>query len=126
MNIHSRIRQLRLAKGLSMEALADLVGVSFQAVQQWEKPDGTAPTRKRTLKVAVALDTTVEYLMHGITQGPATPSLGAIDGLTPDEAKLIDALRNLPEHRLNLYRAQIIDESLQDDPPKRLKDRRAG
>ena len=36
MNIHRRIREAREAKGISQNAFAKLVGVSAQAVQQWE------------------------------------------------------------------------------------------
>ncbi len=47
-----------------MEALASLVGVSWQTVQQWENGK-TAPRRTRLARVAEALGTTVEYLSLG-------------------------------------------------------------
>lgn len=65
MTIHSRIRDLRIQKELSMEALAERVGVSWQTVQQWERDGGTAPKRTRLQKVAEELGTTPEYLMSG-------------------------------------------------------------
>ncbi|SDV49790.1 XRE family transcriptional regulator [Chitinasiproducens palmae] len=67
MSIHSRIKQLREANGLSMEALAKRVGVSaWQTVQQWEREEkGTAPKRARLQAVADALGTTPEYLLVG-------------------------------------------------------------
>ena len=40
LNIGNKIRRLRKAKNLSQEALARLLGVSFQAVSKWET--GTA------------------------------------------------------------------------------------
>lgn len=66
MNINRKIREARKKKGLSQSALATLVGVKPQAVQQWElekpitKPNGkvinpTAPSRKNQPKVAEAL-----------------------------------------------------------------------
>ena len=49
-----------------MEKLAELVGVkSWQTIQQWEKPNGTAPKRERLQRVADALDTTQNYLLLG-------------------------------------------------------------
>jgi len=64
--IHDRIKERRLAKGLSMEALASQLGLkSWQTVQQWENGK-TAPHRKRLPDVARELDTTVEYLNQGI------------------------------------------------------------
>lgn len=66
MNIHRRIKERREALGLSMQALADRVGVkAWQTVQQWEKEGGTAPKRERLLAVAHALKTTPEYLLFG-------------------------------------------------------------
>ncbi|WP_368640450.1 XRE family transcriptional regulator [Castellaniella ginsengisoli] len=68
-SIHERIKAARLAKGLSMEALAPLVGVkAYQTVQQWEN-GSTAPSRKRLERVANVLGTTVEYLLQGIEPG---------------------------------------------------------
>lgn len=40
LNIGNKIRRLRKSKNLSQEALARLLGVSFQAVSKWET--GTA------------------------------------------------------------------------------------
>lgn len=64
-SIHKRIRRLREAKSLSQEALAALVGVKYQSVQEWEREGGTAPNRSRQLKVAKALGVTVPELMLG-------------------------------------------------------------
>lgn len=66
MSIHQRIKQRREELGLSMQALADLVGVSaWQTIQQWEKENGTAPKRERLAAVAQALQTTPETLLFG-------------------------------------------------------------
>lgn len=48
-----------------MEALAKDIGVSWQTIQQWEKPNGTAPKRTRLEKVARILNTTSNYLLTG-------------------------------------------------------------
>jgi transcriptional regulator with XRE-family HTH domain len=64
--IHTRIKQRREALGISMKALADMVGVSaWQTIQQWEREDGTAPKRDRLEAVARALQTTPEALLFG-------------------------------------------------------------
>lgn len=62
--IHARIKKLRETHQMSMEGLADAVGVSWQTVQQWENGK-TAPKRKRLEDVATALGTTVDYLLTG-------------------------------------------------------------
>lgn len=64
-SIHQRIKRLRETKGLSQEALAKLVGVKYQSVQEWERENGTAPSRKRQPKVASALGVSVPELMTG-------------------------------------------------------------
>lgn len=63
--IHSRIKEKRLEKKLSMLALGKLVNVSWQTIQQWERSDGTAPRFSRLQQLADALDTTKAYLLDG-------------------------------------------------------------
>lgn len=66
MNINKRIKERRLALGLtSHKALAELVGVTWQTVQQWEKEGGTAPNRSRIDAVAAALGVSAEWLRTG-------------------------------------------------------------
>lgn len=72
MSINNRIKERRLAMGLSShKALADLVGVTWQTVQQWEKEGGTAPNRSRMDAVAAALGVTAEWLRTGVTGSTA-------------------------------------------------------
>ncbi|MEJ7685657.1 MAG: helix-turn-helix transcriptional regulator [Variovorax sp.] len=64
MTIHENIKQARLAKGWSMERLAEEVSkaeglskvLAWQTVQQWEREGGTAPKRKRLDVVAKLLN----------------------------------------------------------------------
>lgn len=66
MSINKRIKERRLALGLaSHKALAELVGVTWQTVQQWEKEGGTAPNRSRIDAVAAALGVSAEWLRTG-------------------------------------------------------------
>ncbi|MGB3835908.1 XRE family transcriptional regulator [Castellaniella sp.] len=66
--IHKRIKTARNAKQLSMEQLAELVGVSYQTVQQWENGK-TAPKRQRLGKLAGVLGVTPEHLSLGVGPG---------------------------------------------------------
>ena len=68
-----RVQQLRKAKGLSQEELADRVGVSRQAVSKWESGQ-TAPDLERLLALGAQLDTTTDYLLTG--QHPAAREQG--------------------------------------------------
>lgn len=64
-SIHQRIKRLRVAKGLSQEGLAEILGVKYQSVQEWERENGTAPSRKRQADVAEALGVKIEELLLG-------------------------------------------------------------
>ena len=57
MTIHARIKAARKAKGMTEQQLADLIGVTRAAVQQWEREEkGTAPKRTIQGKVAQYID----------------------------------------------------------------------
>lgn len=64
MSIGARITELRKEKQLSQGQLADLLGVSRQAVSKWEN-DQTSPDTLNLIKIADALDTEVEFLATG-------------------------------------------------------------
>lgn len=65
MSIHRLIKEGRLSLGLSEREFADAVGVSRGAVQQWEKPGGTAPRRSSQHRVAQVLGISVAELISG-------------------------------------------------------------
>ena len=62
MNIADRIQKLRKAKGISQEQLADVVGVSRQAVSKWEM--GTIPDMENMVKLGRYFDCSLDYLMN--------------------------------------------------------------
>jgi transcriptional regulator with XRE-family HTH domain len=104
-SIHHRIKQLREAKGLTLEAMAELVGVSWQSVQQWERENGTAPSRKRQKKAAEVLGVTVSEL---ISDGkPET-----IGALADDvERKLLAQLVKLYNGLDSRGKTKLLDEA---------------
>ena len=64
MSIGVRITELRKEKQLSQGQLAQLLGVSRQAVSKWEN-DQTSPDTINLIKIADILDTEIEYLATG-------------------------------------------------------------
>lgn len=70
MTLGERIKQCRQAAHLSQEKVAELVGVSRQAVTKWES-DQSAPNTENLFKLAQVLGTTVDFL---ITQEGSTMS----------------------------------------------------
>ena len=65
MSIHKLIREGRRRLGMSEQQFADAAGVSRGAVQQWEKPGGTAPKRSNQPRVAELLGVSVVELLSG-------------------------------------------------------------
>jgi transcriptional regulator with XRE-family HTH domain len=63
MGIGKRIKELRLAKGMTLEELGNKVGVGKSTVRKWETGLIENMRRDKILKVAKALDCTVEYLL---------------------------------------------------------------
>ena len=77
MSIHRLIREGRQRLGMSEQQFADAVGVSRGAVQQWEKPGGTAPKRSNQPRVAELLGISMAELLSGgsnIGPGDSTPT----------------------------------------------------
>ena len=66
MSVHTLIRNGRLRLKMSEQQFADAVGVSRGAVQQWEKPNGTAPKRATQPRVAALLGISTAELMTGV------------------------------------------------------------
>lgn len=64
MSIGERISELRKNRGLSQGHLAQLLGVSRQAVSKWEN-DSSSPDTIRLIQLADILDTDAEYLATG-------------------------------------------------------------
>lgn len=72
-----RLRRLRVARGLTQERFAKLVGVTKSAVSQWE--DGRTKNLKLIplARALVVLNTDLPYLVWGENRGPdgGEPSL---------------------------------------------------
>lgn len=63
MDIGDKIKQLREAKGMTLEELGNKVGVGKSTVRKWETGMIENMRRDKIKKVADALDTTPDYLM---------------------------------------------------------------
>lgn len=65
MNIADRIQSLRKSKGISQEQLADVVGVSRQAVSKWES-EQTIPDLEKVILMSEYFEVTTDYILKGI------------------------------------------------------------
>jgi len=68
--LNERLKNLRLAKGLTLQQVGDFFGISRASVASWES--GTnQPDPRKLEKLAEILDTTVEYLVTGQSRSPS-------------------------------------------------------
>ncbi|MGM9631238.1 helix-turn-helix domain-containing protein [Butyricicoccus sp.] len=73
MTISDRIRELRRARGISQEELAEEIGVSRQAVSKWESGQ-SVPDLDRVIALSDYFEVTTDYLLKGIA--PTAPQTG--------------------------------------------------
>jgi transcriptional regulator with XRE-family HTH domain len=91
--VGQRISALRKQRGMTQDALALACGVSRSAVAQWET-DRAGQLRDNITRIALALEASVEHLLHG---GHA--------GTTGDEIAMLRLYRACsPEDRSFLLR----------------------
>ena len=79
MNTGSRIRQARLAAGLTQKELADKVGVKFSAIHKYESGLVVNLKRETVTALAQALCVTESWLLCLETQAPPPPPVREID-----------------------------------------------
>jgi len=96
-----RVRERRLALGLSQPQLAKKVGgITYQAIQQLEQGGGT----KHLVSIARALGTTAEWLQDG--HGPAPSKL--ISGRLSEPIKVLGLAECGPDG-WSLWNGEVID-----------------
>jgi transcriptional regulator with XRE-family HTH domain len=62
--LNERLKNLRLAKGLTLQQVGDAFGISAASVASWEKGKNQPDSRKLN-KIAQVLGTSVEFLLNG-------------------------------------------------------------
>lgn len=76
MEFHHRLYELRKQSGLSQEGLADLLGVTRQAVQKWES-GASRPDMDNLVALARYFNVTLDYLVTGQEAAPPAPGPAA-------------------------------------------------
>jgi len=82
--LHKRIRKLRLAKGMTLQQVGDVFGISASSVSNWEKGVNLPDSRKLS-KLAAVLGTTVDSLV------PETQEMVEFSIRTPSRDSLLSA-----------------------------------
>jgi transcriptional regulator with XRE-family HTH domain len=62
--LNERLKNLRLAKGMTLQQVGDSFGISAASVASWEKGKNQPESRKLS-KIAQVLGTSVEFLLNG-------------------------------------------------------------
>ncbi len=102
-----KIKELRLANGMTLEQVASVVGVGKSTVRKWETGMIANMKRDKISLLAKALSTTPAYLM-GWEDEPIKPT---IQELTDGEKQLLDLFRRVPENQQQMV-LQMISAAL--------------
>lgn len=98
-----RIKDLRKEKNLTLEQVADIVGVGKSTVRKWETGMIANMKRDKIASLAKALGTTPEYLM-GWEEKKSSPRERQ---LTEGEKMLLDLFRRVPEENQQMVLQMI-------------------
>ena len=101
-----RIKALRQEKGLTLEQVADVVGVGKSTVRKWETGMIANMKRDKIADLAKALGTTPAYLM-GWEENEEKKDSPAEVQLTEGEKVLLDLFNRVPEDQQQLVLQMI-------------------
>lgn len=99
-----KIKQLRLENGMTLEQVADIVGVGKSTVRKWETGMIANMKRDKIALLAKALGTSPAYLMgwkEDEISPPAEPTL------TEGEKMMLDLFRLIPEDKQKMVLEMI-------------------
>lgn len=108
MTIGTRITKLRTEMNLSQGQLAELLGVSRQAVSKWEN-DQSSPDTLKLIRLADVLNTEVEYLATGkvTKQEPAPIVVNLVKQEERIVEKVVEKVVNKPVVK-KIYRTKFV------------------
>ena len=107
-SMSQRIKNLRKEKGLTLEQVADIVGVGKSTVRKWETGMIANMKRDKISSLAQALGTTPAYLM-GWNEEEADDKKISSDELvlTEGEKVMLELFRAIPEDQQPVVLAMI-------------------
>ena len=102
MDFYEKIKALRQQRGLSLQAVGDIVGVGKSTVRKWENGDIKNMGRDKIELLAKALGVEPAYLMgwEEPEQEDIMPS--------PEEWKLLHGLRKMPSQKARIIMDMIL------------------
>lgn len=110
-NLSTKIKRLRLERGMTLEQVADIVGVGKSTVRKWETGMIANMRRDKIALLAQALGTTPAYLMGWKEKEQTVPP--EEPKLTEGEEMLLGLFRQLPEEAQKMY-LEVLRASLKN------------
>ena len=122
-DLSRKIKELRLARNMTLEQVADIVGVGKSTVRKWETGMIANMKRDKIQSLATALGTTPAYLMGW--KEDATPPMNLQlfgegsnnssqpPALTEGEELLLELFRQIPEDAQKMY-LEVLRASLKN------------
>jgi transcriptional regulator with XRE-family HTH domain len=112
-----KIKNLRHEKGLTLEQVADVVGVGKSTVRKWETGMIANMRRDKIADLAKALGTTPAYLMGWEDGENKAKKVSPYEELTEGEWMLIKMFRQIPEDQQKsfLEMGRVFANSLRKD-----------
>lgn len=108
-DLSRKIKQLRLEKNMTLEQVAQIVGVGKSTVRKWETGMIANMKRDKIESLAIALGTTPAYLMGWKEE--INEALPQSQTLTEGESMLLEIFRQVPENKqkmvLEMVRAAL-------------------
>ena len=102
-----RIKALRQEKGLTLEQVADIVGVGKSTVRKWETGMIANMRRDKIADLAKALGTTPAYLMGWKEEDTKKEESPSEPQLTEGEMTMLELFRLVPEDKQQLVLQMI-------------------
>ena len=105
-HVGQRVREARLAKGMTQTDLGNALGISFQQVQKYEKGTNRVGS-SRLWEVCKVLDQPITFFFEGLSRGDAGEPEPALSSRVIKLAKEIDEIPddNFKTHFLKLIRS---------------------
>ena len=107
-NMARKIKELRQARGLTLEQVANVVGVGKSTVRKWETGMIANMKRDKIADLAKALGTTPAYLMGWTEDNNKEENLSPEEPvLSEGEKMLLELFRQVPEDQQQLVLGMI-------------------
>ena len=98
-----RIKNLRQEKGLTLEQVADVVGVGKSTVRKWETGMIANMRRDKIADLAKALGTTPAYLMGWEEESAEKETSPSEPELTEGEQLMLEVFRLIPKEQQRVF-----------------------